>query len=276
MSKQIAFAKMHGAGNDFIVIDDLADALQLDGNEVEALCRRRRGIGADGLIVIKPSSIADFKMEYFNRDGGEAEMCGNGARCAALFARLFGIAGDSMAFETLSGLVEAELSHGRVTVRIGDVTDLELAIRPEGIDQEIHFALSGVPHAAILNESASGYDDEAFAVLAERIRHHRHFAPNGTNVNLATVRRKNVVSYRTYERGVEAETEACGTGAVAVAVITAHLGLTSAPVLCETSGGDVLEVDFEMCEGGARNCRLSGPAVFVFKGTVELDERERV
>jgi diaminopimelate epimerase len=275
VSREIPFKKMHGAGNDFIMIYDMDDELLLEARHVEALCARRRGIGADGLIIIKPSDVADFRMKYFNRDGGEAEMCGNGARCAAMFANMSGLVKGAMIFETISGLVEADIDGEGVTVRTGDVTDLRLGLRIEEFDREVHFAVSGVPHAVILDERARLRADDEFLSWARNIRYSPVFAPKGTNVSLATVIDGSAIFYRTYERGVEAETEACGTGAVAAAVVTTHLGLASPPLVCETSGGDLLEVDFEKVEGGAANCRLSGPAIVAFDGTFDLDRYER-
>jgi diaminopimelate epimerase len=274
MSKEISFTKMHGAGNDFIMIDDMKDLLRLEGRHVEGLCTRRRGIGADGLIIIKPSDVADFRMKYFNRDGGEAEMCGNGARCAALFARLSGIVKEKMIFETLSGLIDAEVDGNGVTIQIGEVTDLRLGLHIEELGRDVHFAVSGVPHAVILDENANELGSDEFLSMARQIRFNPLFAPKGTNVDLATIIDTGHIFYRTYERGVEAETEACGTGAIAVAVVTAHLGLTSVPLTCKTSGGDQLDVDFETVEGGATSCRLSGPAIVVYDGVFTLDRYE--
>lgn len=267
MSGEIGFVKMHGAGNDFIMLNGIDIRPALYKELIADLCSRRRGIGADGLIILLTSGEADFRMVYYNSDGGEAEMCGNGARCAARFAFDTGIASNPMTFETRSGIVEAEIRGELVEVGIGEVTGVEIGMCIVGIEGDVHFADSGVPHAAILHEEVESIPAEEFIRQAKRLRRHEHFGSMGANVNFVTVRGDHEVSFRTYERGVEEETEACGTGAAAVSVITAHLGLTSPPVTCVTSGGDRIVVGFEKTEGGAANCTLLGPAVTVFEGT---------
>lgn len=269
---EIEFLKMHGAGNDFIMINDMHCLFEARRGIVESLCALHRGIGADGLIILRPSERAEFRMRYFNSDGGEAEMCGNGARCAALFAHEAGMAGRSMIFETDSGLVAAEILPEGVVVGLGDVTKLRLGIRLEEAGIEVHCADSGVPHAVLIADEARAYGGERFLEVARLVRHDAEFEPRGTNFNVVSVRGKGRLVFRTYERGVEEETMACGTGAVASAVITAHLGLTDSPVVCETSGGEPLEVSFVKTPGGARNCRLKGPAVVSFRGTFKMEE----
>ncbi len=273
MSAEIHFVKMHGAGNDFIMLNCTEKIpMSLDGRLIAALCSRHRGIGADGLIMLLPSDGKDFRMAYYNSDGGEADMCGNGARCAARYAYDLGIAPNPMSFETRSGNVEAEIRGEEVLVGIGEVTGIETNLRLDGIEEVIHFADSGVPHAVVLMDGIESITVENFVRFAERIRHHEHFAPKGTNVNFASVIGRREVRYRTYERGVEGETEACGTGAAAVSVITAHLGLTEQPVACATWGGDRIVVGFVLSESGAVNCTLLGPAVAAFKGSFIPDD----
>lgn len=261
------FVKMHGAGNDFIMIMDLENRFDASAERIASMCAAHRSIGADGLIVIRPSAGADFRMIYFNNDGGEADMCGNGARCAALFAFRAGMAKQSMVFETRSGTVSAEIVGEEVCIGISDVRDLALSLHLDKANVEVHYALSGVPHAVRLTENAREYPDADFLRLARSVRCDPAFEPNGTNFNLVTVRGDHELIYRTYERGVEAETLACGTGAVAAAVITTHLGLTVQPVACEASGGDVLRVEFTTASSGAEDVRLTGPAEVVFEGT---------
>ncbi len=264
---KIDFVKMHGAGNDFIMIDDMSGRFDPSPETIAALCSVHRGIGADGLILLRPASRGSFSMKYHNSDGGEAAMCGNGARCAALFAFERGIARRTMVFETGSGLVDAEVLGDRVSVGIGEVKDLRLNIDLPLAGVTAHFASAGVPHAVVLVEDARGYGPERFLTLARSIRNDPAFRTGGTNVNLVTVHGPDRLTYRTYERGVEGETLACGTGAVAAAVVTAHVGLTKPPVMCETSGGDLLEVFFEKNSDGGHNCRLIGPAVTTFTGS---------
>jgi diaminopimelate epimerase len=268
---EITFVKMHGAGNDFIIIDDRAERLALSRGAIASLCARRRGIGADGLIVLRASASADFAMRYYNSDGGEADLCGNGARCAAAFAHASGIAPISMRFETASGLVEAEMLTDAVRLGIGDVRDLRLNVELEALDFIAHYGVCGVPHAVILDGGFGSLPTDEFVRVARAVRHDPVFGPAGANVNAVSLRAPNQFSYRTYERGVEGETLACGTGAVVASVVLAHLGAVSSPVRCETSGGDLLEVAFVATERGATQCRLTGPVAVVFRGTVDLD-----
>ncbi|HER44199.1 MAG TPA: diaminopimelate epimerase [Candidatus Eisenbacteria bacterium] len=266
MSGEIRFVKMHGAGNDFIMLNGIEGLPVLDRGIIAALCHRRRGIGADGLIVILPGGAADFRMVYYNSDGGEADMCGNGARCAARYAFDLGVASSPMSFETRCGIVEAEIRGGDVLVGIGVVRGTFTGLRLDGIEGEVHFADSGVPHAVVLHEDAESVPAGEFLLMARMLRYHERFGVGGANVNLATVLGEHEISYRTFERGVEGETEACGTGAAAVSVVTAHLGLTSSPVTCLTSGGDRIVVGFDISDGGATGCTLLGPAAAAFEG----------
>ncbi|MCD6380147.1 diaminopimelate epimerase [bacterium] len=271
MKNRLNFSKMHGAGNDFVVIGDMEKTFSITPGLVSALCDRRFGIGADGLILIHPSEKASFKMLYFNSDGSRAGMCGNGARCAARFAFDHSIALVSFAFETDSGIIEAEVGKREVTISLGTVTDLELNLNLGSVAPEVSFAVAGVPHALLISERAGDMPHDDFLGIARFVRYDSRFNPGGTNVNLANVVNKNSLFYRTYERGVEDETLACGTGAVAISVITSHLGMTQSPVSCNTSGGDILTVSFDKTDSGAKNCFLTGPAVESFSGDCSLD-----
>lgn len=271
MSREILFIKMHGAGNDFILIESMKERLSLGCEVIAAICDRHRGIGADGLILLEPSDDHDFTMRYHNSDGGEAEMCGNGARCAALFAQIKKIAEADMNFDTMAGAVHAVVHGGAVTIDIGNVVDLRMGIQLDGLSDELHYAVSGVPHAAIIHQNAKDVPQGEFIDLARTVRFHPLFGEKGTNVNLVSPLGQDKLFYRTFERGVEAETLACGTGAVAVSVIAARLGLVSPPIECETSGGDILRVEFDPVDDGARNCRLAGPAIISFDGSFFLE-----
>jgi diaminopimelate epimerase len=271
VSREIRFIKMHGAGNDFVMIDSMEERLSLGSEGTAAVCDRHRGIGADGLILIESSADHDFTMRYYNSDGGEVEMCGNGARCAALFAHRKGIAPADMNFDTMAGPVHAVVHGGTVTIDIGGVVDLRMGIKLDDMSYELHYAVSGVPHAALIHESAKDVPRNEFIEMARNVRFHPLFGEKGTNVNLFTPLREDALYFRTYERGVEAETQACGTGAVAVSVIAARLGLVSSPVECETSGGDILIVEFDPVDSGACACRLTGPAVISFDGSFLLE-----
>lgn len=268
----LAFTKMHGAGNDFVVVDNRAGALPADRAVIAAICHRRRGVGADGLIAIERAPDADFAMRYWNADGGEADLCGNGARCAARFAADAGIAGPRMAFRTRAGILRAEVLPDRVRVDIAPVRGLRLGIPIEGLPVEAHFGICGVPHAVLVVGDVGALSRAAFVETARPLRSHPVFGPAGANVNLVSVEARDRCSYRTYERGVEDETEACGTGSVVVTAVLAHLGLADPPLACRAGGGDVLTVDAVPAPGGAESCRLSGPAVVSFRGTLRLEE----
>jgi diaminopimelate epimerase len=271
MSK-FEFTKMHGAGNDFIMIDDMSGEFAETPALISSLCEFHRGIGADGLILLRPGDgDTDFTMRYFNSDGSEAEMCGNGARCTARFALDRGITGESMTFMTGAGPVKAEVDDRLVRISLEPVHGLRLGIELAG-GIKAGFAVSGVPHTAIFVEDARTWDGERFVETARAVRYDKAFAPSGTNVNIVTVESRGSLVYRTYERGVEAETLACGTGALGVSVIAAHMGFVDPPVACETSGGDVLETSFVPAGDGAGECVLSGPAVKAFSGIADLSD----
>lgn len=269
---EMEFWKMNGAGNDFIAADNRAGRLALDRATIARLCDRHRGIGADGLLLAEPASgDADLRMRYYNADGGEAEMCGNGARCFARFAdRLLGGGRRRVRFETLAGEVEAELRGERVALAMPEPKDwrgpLDLETDP-GQQRMVHFVNTGVPHAVVFVE-----DVEAVDVRREgaALRHHRVFAPAGTNANFACVEGRGRLALRTYERGVEDETLACGTGVCAAALIYARLHGAPPPVAVRTRGGDILEVEFQMAAGLPSRVVLLGPAEFVFEGRLVL------
>jgi diaminopimelate epimerase len=266
----LRFTKMNGAGNDFILFDNRTGSIDLDRSQIAQLCDRHRGIGADGILLLeKPTNSADFRMRYFNADGGEAEMCGNGARCFARFANKVGGQKGKISFETPAGVISAELKDDLVTLRMTEPTGLRLDVDLPMTAQNKtgHFINSGVPHVVI---PVSKIDDADVRREGAAIRHHKMFSPNGTNVNFIEKRGPNKIAIRTYERGVEDETLACGTGIVASALIFAANENTNGPISVIARGGDELEVGFEKVEGGFRNVTLTGPAEFVFEGTIQI------
>lgn len=278
----LKFVKMNGAGNDFVVIDGRQARVRWERELVARLCDRHRGVGADGLLVLETSegSGADFRMRYFNSDGGEAEMCGNGARCFARFASgLLGGAGE-IGFETLAGRATAKvLKDGSVELAmmkpevVGQAEELTLE-RGEGstIKCVFWFLNTGVPHAVIFVDSAEELERLDVAGLGRAVRFHERFAPAGTNVNFVTVLDSNRLRVRTYERGVEAETLACGTGVTACALAHHLRAGCGSPVNVETRGGDVLGVRFEASGCEFTQVFLRGPAEFVFRGEIEVPE----
>lgn len=255
----VKFVKMHGAGNDFVMIDDRAGTFPDDWRKLAALATRGTGVGCEGVILVQKSTKADFRMRFFNPDGTEAELCGNGSRCVAAFAREIGaVRGNLMCFETQAGLVDAEIVGGnQVKVWLPPPTDL----RPD-------FVNSGVPHRIVVVDNLAKADVEG---EGRRIRLSDEFAPAGTNVDFVTYRPPHRVAIRTYERGVEAETGACGTGSVAAAVVgVAQHGL-SFPVQVKTARGYELVVDGERDGDGFASITLTGPVKKVYEGVLDWD-----
>ncbi|MEA2113770.1 MAG: diaminopimelate epimerase [Thermodesulfobacteriota bacterium] len=268
----VPFVKMSGTGNDFIIIDHRKPLIVREAMaEFAALvCRRKFSAGADGLILIEDSDQADFKWLFFNADGSVAEMCGNGARCAARFAYMHGIAPARMCFETLAGIIEAQVADINISVKMTDPGDVQMhrEITVDDKTVRLHTVDTGVPHAVLFVD-----DIEQIDVCAQgsRIRHHATFMPAGTNVNFVQ-KHGNGFKVRTYERGVEDETRACGTGAVAGALIAALLDQAASPVKIITSGGDQLSILFDIKEGeSAENVFLKGPAHVVYKGELNAE-----
>ncbi len=269
-ARMLDFTKMNGAGNDFVILDNRTGALALDRTTIARLCDRHRGIGADGLLVVEPAQNgADFRMRYYNADGGEAEMCGNGARCFARFAARLKPESEAVSFETMAGVITARLLGDAVQLAMSAPRDLALHIEIEAADAPLvaHFVNTGVPHAVIVTDRL---DEVDVARVGAAVRHHRRFAPAGTNANFIQPLESGRVAIRTYERGVEGETLACGTGVVASALV--HHELTGAvpPIGVLVRGGDVLKVSFEKTSEGYRNVTLTGPADFVFDGRAQL------
>jgi diaminopimelate epimerase len=262
---------MDGAGNDFILIDNRAGDIDLNRSQIAHLCDRHRGIGADGVLLLEnPSDHADFRMRYFNADGGEAEMCGNGARCFARFAQKMAGAQGKISFETPAGVISAELAGDLVTLRMTDPTDLRLNVSLSiGLQKrKVHFINSGVPHVVVPVQQIGDVDVPR---EGSAIRRHEAFSPKGANVNFIEKRGPEKIAIRTYERGVEDETLACGTGVVASALIFAATENVDGPIDVIARGGDELRVGFERTDKLFRNVTLTGPAEFVFEGTIELN-----
>ena len=262
--------KMNGAGNDFVLIDNRTGEVHLNRRQIARLCDRHRGIGADGILLLeKPSNRADFRMRYFNADGGEAEMCGNGARCFARFANKVAGATDRISFETRAGVISAELIGDLVTLQMTRPTDLRLSVslRIANENKAIHFINTGVPHVVIPVQHVTDIDVEREGAA---IRQHEMFSPKGANVNFIEKRGTNKIAVRTYERGVENETLACGTGVVASALIFAATEQADSPIAVLVRGGSELQVGFEKTGAEFRSVTLTGPAEFVFEGTIEI------
>ena len=269
----LPFVKMHGAGNDFIVVSGIAARLAplADVPRMAALCARRTGVGSEGLIALLPPddpSRADARMLFLNPDGHPAEMCGNGARCAALLAHGLGFGeGGRVRLQTGAGVVDAEIldpapARGRVRLTLAPPPE---PARLRLLNLDVLALDTGVPHAVVFVDNAASADVDG---LGRTLRRHEAFAPAGTNVDFAEVLGPGSLLLRTYERGVEAESGACGTGALAAAAAHVHEHAGAAyPVAVRVSSGDTLEVGLSP-DG---RLTLAGPAREVFEGTVDLD-----
>ena len=255
---------MHGAGNDFVVIDDRNGAFPWsDIDFIRRIASRRTGIGCDGILLVQPSEQADFRMRFLNPDGGEVSMCGNGARCFARFVheRLKGA--QKLQIETGAGIVQADVSGSNIQLKLTEPKDLRL-----GVDLEswaMDSVDTGVPHAVVWVDDVASVD---LPLEGREIREHAHFAPEGTNVDWVQVEADGSLKMRTYERGVEAETMACGTGAAAVALVAAARGRVKLPVAVHCAGG------FDLVIGSEHgSVMLAGGAEYVFEGEIEYGDR---
>ena len=265
--KKIEFMKMSGTGNDFILVDNRDGKCQEKDLSYIArrVCRRRESAGADGIIFIVDSEEYDFAWKFFNSDGSEAEMCGNGGRCAARFALLKGIAEEEMTFDTLAGPISAEVRGRTVKVLMpvptGLKTDIDITYEPGWIN--VSFINTGVPHVVVNVEEI---DDIPVNEQGRVIRFHSMFQPNGTNANFMKVTAENRLHVRTYERGVENETLACGTGAIASTLIASVKGLVTSPVTVVTSGGEELKVYFDKSGDQFSSVWLEGGTSIIYNG----------
>lgn len=269
--KQLEFMKMVASGNDFVVIED--SKAKIPNSKLPSLakeiCDRNLGAGADGLLVIEPSKKADFKMRIFNPDGSEAQMCGNGARCVALYAKENKIVDGDMRIDTLSGIIEAKVSGDKVKIKMQDPKDIKLDfdLPVEGKDYKVSFVNTGVPHAVLFIQELESFDVKR---SGRTIRYHENFAPKGTNVNFVEIEKGNSIKVRTYERGVEDETLACGTGVTASAIVSAVPRGLKSPVSCLTESGEKLKVYFDRAGDNFKNVYLEGSAKIVFYGRYPL------
>lgn len=247
--QRIHFFKMTGSGNDFIVIDNTARRLDADNCQdlVRLACRRKLSAGADGMILIENDPEVDFRWRFFNADGSEAEMCGNGARCAARFVYLQGIVPKvQMAFRTLAGIIPAEITGERVRIKVSPPHGLQMdfPLEIEGRAFNVSFINTGVPHTVSVLDTDAELEEADVFRWGRAIRRHQHFQPAGTNANFALVESPHRMTVRTYERGVEDETLACGTGCTASALVAAASNKAESPVEVKTRSGEILTIYF--------------------------------
>jgi len=256
----IPFNKYHGTGNDFVIIDNRDNKFNPDNSSlINRLCNRRFGIGADGLILISSHNDFDFEMKYFNSDGNESSMCGNGGRCAASFATKYKIAGTSQRFLTYDGIHEAIITDSVIRLKMNDIDE----IKTPGSD---YFINTGSPHLVRFTQNVRNLNvfDEG-----RKLRNAKQYEPGGTNVNFVEVGPDSIF-VRTYERGVEDETLSCGTGVTASAIAAVMEGhFDNNAVNVKTLGGD-LSVEFRIENRRITNVWLCGPAAFVFEGIVSI------
>ncbi|MDR1662860.1 MAG: diaminopimelate epimerase [Endomicrobium sp.] len=269
---EIKFSKLTAAGNDFILIDNRESIIYEKDcqNLARKLCDRRYSIGGDGLILLEKSYCKDFKMKFFNSDGSHASMCGNGGRSIAKFAYDLGIVDSQMVFETDAGVVNAKILSGdRVKLDLYEPKDLKRNIKVKLSDREfdVDFINTGVPHVVIFIDDIKKIDIFRYG---REIRYHKVFAPSGANVNFVQVEKDNTIFVRTYERGVENETLACGTGITASGIISVLKGFVKSPVDVIAIGGDKLSVSMIVDNDKISSVVLEGPSVISFKGIVKV------
>lgn len=266
--KEIIFTKMVGNGNDFVVIDNRDNCiLEKDkSNIAKSLCLRRWSVGADGMLLMERSKTGDFAMRVFNPDGGEAEMCGNGARCAVRFAYLKFCKRQNMTMETKAGLIKAQVRKDAVSLAMTEPSRiaLNLNLKLKEMTKVMSFINTGVPHVVSFTDNLEKVD---VLKLGREIRYYPEFSPNGANVNFVQVVSGNDIKVRTYERGVEEETLACGTGSVASAMISYLKKSVSVPVNVITRGGE-LKVYFKEKDGKISDVFLEGKAAVVYEGRI--------
>jgi diaminopimelate epimerase len=266
---KLKFWKMHGAQNDFVLFDDRRGRFpSFDRAFIAHIATRHSGIGSEGVILIQKSDVADFRMRFFNPDGGEVEMCGNGARCVARLAFDLGIVEKKMTIETLAGPLKAQVMQKGVRLWMTDPLGwrMDSSLELSGRNLIYSFVNTGVPHVVIRTGELCEVD---VCAIGQTVRQHRDFAPAGTNVNFMEVSPDGALTVRTYERGVEAETLACGTGVTACGLIAAKHGWVKLPVNIQVASGDTLVVDGRLTAAGAGDVTLTGPTEYIFEGTIE-------
>ena len=262
---------MVASGNDFIVIDNRAGVFKNPVKRTAEVCKLHTGIGADGVLLFEKSKKADFKMRIINSDGSEAEACGNGFRCIALYAKEKMGYPSSFRFESLAGIIHAQVKGKNVCVQMVEPTGLRMRAQLQVEGHRLHYSFinTGVPHTVVFVQGLEKID---VANLGRAVRFHKDFKPKGTNVNFVEVKSARDIQVRTYERGVENETLACGTGSTASAIIASLSGYVKSPVRVHTSCGEILAVDFQKTGRDEKitNVTLEGEAQFVYEGKLSL------
>lgn len=263
----IEFSKYSGCGNDFIIIDNRSNFFPADQpTRIQELCARRTGIGADGVILLENSLHSDFRMRIFNADGYEAEMCGNGLRCLMKFIRDQGVTTEQCVVETYLRPLSARIANDLVTIDMGAPFDFRwnIPLSIEGNSYTVHHINTGVPHLIYFTNTLKEFPLEA---LGPKFRHHPFFAPQGANLNIVQLMPNGELCNRTFERGVEGETLACGTGCVAAAIAASLFYNLPAPIKVRPLSQETLLVDFTIERDTIQNLTMTGPAIKIFSGT---------
>ena len=277
--KAISFTKYSGCGNDFILVDDRQQLFPIaDSEGIKRMCHRRYGVGADGVILLQSSEDADLRMRIFNADGYEAEMCGNGIRCLMRFAQTLGIVNEQSLVETLAGKKFVQATAEGIAVDMGIPVEMQWNLQVptdelfeglpllNGLPLEVHFLNTGVPHAVLVTDNVANID---MIAIGRYIRNHTVFAPAGTNLNAVALEDGKVWN-RTYERGVEDETLACGTGCVAAALAAHRLYGLPSPVSVMTRSGQELQISFQVEGESFEKVSMFGTADKIFEGSFLL------
>lgn len=265
--KKIEFTKMVASGNDFVVSQLSSWSVGQLKNLAVKICDRKYGVGADGLLVLEKSKLAGVRMRIFNADGSQAEMCGNGARCVAFYSLTKKVEGN-ISIETKAGIIESKVNTNNVRIKLTDPQDYKegIPITINGRSIKINSINTGVPHAVIFVEGIENID---VTDIGKAVRYYESFLPAGTNVDFVEVIDSSNIKVRTYERGVEDETLACGTGSVAAAIVVSRmLPVTKQKnkINVRTQGGEVLKVYFDNDNGRIGNVWLEGKVETVYKG----------
>ncbi len=264
----INFIKAEGAGNDFIIVDseNLPEGVDLS-KLAKALCERKKSIGADGFLIYDKSKDCDFKMRIFNPDGQEVSMCGNGARCIALYSHKKRAQKNKFCIETKAGPVEAQINSDIPKLKMTSPKDIKLDFDLQLKNEKltVSFIDTGVPHVVYFVDNLESMDVEN---VGREIRYHKEFQPEGTNANFVKIIDDRTLHLRTYERGVEEETLACGTGAVASALIASKLKKSISPIDVKVKSNDVLRVYFDIEGSFFKNVYLEGKCRLVYEGRV--------
>ncbi|WP_188464795.1 diaminopimelate epimerase [Bizionia arctica] len=256
---EILFYKYQGTGNDFVMIDNRLQEFDKNNTKLVAkLCDRRFGVGADGLILLENHPELDFKMVYYNADGNESSMCGNGGRCLVAFANFLGIIKNKASFEAVDGLHHAIIENDLVKLQMQDVVSIEN-------NKDYVYLNTGSPHHV---QMENNIHDLAIKEVGSKIRYGQPYNEAGTNVNFVKQLSENTFQVRTYERGVEDETLSCGTGVTAVALAMFETGKTKSNLISLETEGGKLQVSFDKQDSIYKNVWLIGPATHVFKGTI--------